>query len=191
MTRFKSNLEKGFTLVELLIVVIILALLAAIVVPQFGASTDDTKASSLDTTLVNMRSALDLYYQQHGHYPGAVTAVPAAGCAAPATSGTGTAVDDATRQTAFLDQMALYTDAAGGACSIKDATFKYGPYLKKRVIPTNPVNSLATMTTVTTGDLLMAGDGAAAGAWKYDVTSGKFIANDTNLDPSGNGWDTH
>lgn len=190
MVGYKKKLQQGFTLVELLIVVIILALLAAIVVPQFGASTDDTKASSLDTTLVNMRSALDLYYQQHGHYPGGVTAVPAAGCAT-GTKGTGTAADDATRQTAFLDQMALYTDAAGGACSIKDATFKFGPYLKKRVIPTNPINSLATMTTVTTGDLLMAGDGAAAGAWKYDVVSGKFIANDTNADPSGNGWDTH
>ena len=114
MTQLKSHEEKGFTLVELLIVVIILALLAAIVVPQFGASTDDTKASSLDTTLVNMRAAIDLYYQQHGHYPGSVTAV-AAGCVAPATDGTGTAADDANRVQAFLDQMSMYTNAAGGA----------------------------------------------------------------------------
>ena len=54
------NFETGFTLVELLIVVIILARLAAIVVPQFATSTDDANESSLDTTRVNMRGAVDL-----------------------------------------------------------------------------------------------------------------------------------
>ena len=74
---------------ELLIVVIILALLAAIVVPQFASSTDDAKLSSLDTTLSNMRAAIDLYYQQHGAYPGKNTAVSTYACAG--TAGTGDA----------------------------------------------------------------------------------------------------
>lgn len=71
MNHFQSlnrNIQQGFTLVELLIVVIILAILAAIVVPQFSAATDDAKLSALDTTLANMRSSIDLYYQQHGKY---------------------------------------------------------------------------------------------------------------------------
>ena len=68
MKRVITTIQKGFTLVELLIVVIILALLAAIVVPQFASSTDDAKMASLDTTLSNMRAAIDLYYQQHGEY---------------------------------------------------------------------------------------------------------------------------
>ncbi len=191
MVAHKSNGIKGFTLVELLIVVIILALLAAIVVPQFGSSTDDTKGSSLDTTLVNMRAALDLYYQQHSHYPGSVTSIDGA-AACTGTTGTGDASDAANRLQAFLDQMSLYTNAAGVACSIKDATFKFGPYLKKNTIPTNPVNGLATMAVVNAGDLLMTGDGAAAGGWKYDVVSGKFIANDTNVDFGGTvKWDAH
>ena len=188
MNNRKLNSLKGFTLVELLIVVIILALLAAVVVPQFGSSTDDTKASSLDTTLVNMRAAVDLYFQQHGDYPGSVTAVDAA-CTT--TDGTGTAADDANRLQAFLDQMSMYTDAGGGACSVKDANFKFGPYLRKNTVPTNPVNGLDTLTISVTGDLLMAGDGAASAAWKYDTVSGKFIANDTDTDPAGDGWDTH
>ena len=67
----KRQIMQGFTLVELLIVVIILAILAAIVVPQFSSSTLDAKESALDSTLANFRSALDLYYQQHGsRYPG-------------------------------------------------------------------------------------------------------------------------
>ncbi|MEQ8659776.1 MAG: prepilin-type N-terminal cleavage/methylation domain-containing protein, partial [Gammaproteobacteria bacterium] len=75
--KFANRRTGGFTLVELLIVVIILAILAAIVVPQFSSATDDAKLSSLDTTLANVRAAVDLYYQQHGAYPGDLTSVGA------------------------------------------------------------------------------------------------------------------
>ena len=60
----RRTIEKGFTLVELLIVVIILAIVAAIVVPQFASSTEDANVSSLDTTLVNMRTAIELYHSR-------------------------------------------------------------------------------------------------------------------------------
>ncbi|MFK7816838.1 MAG: prepilin-type N-terminal cleavage/methylation domain-containing protein, partial [Gammaproteobacteria bacterium] len=52
----KVKQAKGFTLVELLIVVIILAILAAIIVPQFSASTNDAKAAALQSNLANLRS---------------------------------------------------------------------------------------------------------------------------------------
>ncbi len=183
----RNVLQKGFTLVELLIVVIILALLAAIVVPQFASSTDDAKLASLDTTLTNLRSAIDLYYQQHGEYPGELTAVDAT-CVA-GTDGTGAGGAGAAGAQAFLDQLSLYSDADGGTCSVKDANFKFGPYLKKNTLPDNPItgvgSALADFTVVNAGDILMAGDGANGG-WKYDILTGKFIANDTN-DPDGVG----
>ncbi len=68
----KNVAQRGFTLVELLIVVIILAILAAIIIPQFTAATDDATRSAYDTNVANIRSAVDLYRQQHGEYPGAV-----------------------------------------------------------------------------------------------------------------------
>ena len=182
MQPIRNAIQKGFTLVELLIVVIILALLAAIVVPQFASSTDDAKLASLDTTLSNVRSAIDLYYQQHGEYPGELTAVDVT-CGG--TDGTGTGGAGAQGVQAFLDQMSLYTNADGGACSQKTAVFQYGPYLKKNTLPANPITDVSTLVVINTGDLLMAGDGANGG-WKYDIVVGKFIANDTT-DPDGVG----
>ncbi len=184
MTARAQRLQQGFTLVELLIVVIILAILAAIVVPQFASSTDDAKLSSLDTTLTNVRGAIDLYYQHHGEYPGDKTAVPSAGCAT-GTSGTGTGGAGAQGVTAFEEQLSMYTDADGEACSIKDTTFKYGPYLKKSKLPANPITDDDTLVVVDAGDLVMTGNAAGAG-WKYDIKTGKFIADDSNNDPSGN-----
>ena len=175
--------QKGFTLVELLSVVIILALLAAIVVPQFASSTDDAKVSSLDTTLGNVRSVIDLYNQQHSGYPGFNTAVGVSVCAG--TAGTGTGGAGAQGEQAFLDQLSMYTDAIGGACSIKDAIYEFGPYLNKNTMAENPITNVSTIEVVNAGDLLMAGTGVNLG-WKFDIVAGKFIANDTT-DPDGAG----
>jgi len=188
MQPIRNAIQQGFTLVELLIVVIILALLAAIVVPQFASSTDDAKLASLDTTLGNVRAAIDLYYQQHGEYPGELTAVDAA-CTG--TDGTGTGGAGPTGVQAFADQMSLYTDVDGGACSVKDANFKFGPYLKKATLPANPITTVATLEVINTGDLLMTGTAANQG-WKYDIVVGKFIANDTtDIDGAGPGTETY
>ena len=179
----RNAIQQGFTLVELLIVVIILALLAAIVVPQFASSTDDAKLASMDTTLSNLRASIDLYYQQHGEYPGDLTAVDAA-CVA-GTDGTGTGGAGAQGAQAFLDQLSLYTDPDGGTCSVNDANFQYGPYLKKGTLPGNPITGVATLEVVDDGDILMAGTNVDLG-WKYDILAGKFIANDTT-DPDAGG----
>jgi len=62
--------HKGFTLVEILIVVIILGILAAVVVPQFTDASSDAKVSALSTDLQTVRSQLQLYKLQHGNsYP--------------------------------------------------------------------------------------------------------------------------
>jgi prepilin-type N-terminal cleavage/methylation domain-containing protein len=176
----KKQLMKGFTLVELLIVVIILAILAAIVVPQFASTTEDAKASAADSTLANLRSSIDLYRQQHGEYPGSKTAVPTAGCSK--TSGVGVATGGAgtTAAAAFLEQLSLYTDKDGGSCSISDTTnHKFGPYMKKGVLPADPFSTtVSTLEVVADGDLNMTADAdPGPGGWKYDSKTGKIIIN--------------
>jgi general secretion pathway protein G len=55
----------GFTLVEILIVVIILGILAAIVIPQFTNASQDARKNSLVSQLQTIRSQLELYKMQH------------------------------------------------------------------------------------------------------------------------------
>ena len=62
--------RKGFTLVEILIVVIILGILAAIVIPQFTEASNDARLSALISDLQTVRSQLELYKVQHlDRYP--------------------------------------------------------------------------------------------------------------------------
>lgn len=161
-----AKIRRGFTLVELLIVVIILAILAAVVVPQFAASTDDAKNAALDTTLANMRAALDLYYQQHGEYPSAL----------------GDGTNNADTQGAFIGQLSLYTEPDGDASDTKDATHIYGPYLRKAEIPREPITDSILFEISTAGTLGMTATVGDPGGWKYDNVTGQFIVNDAAYD---------
>lgn len=64
MQAYRSS-KKGFTLVEILIVVIILGILAAIVIPQFTNASEDARKSSLTSQLQTIRSQVELYKLQH------------------------------------------------------------------------------------------------------------------------------
>jgi len=66
----KQKVKNAFTLVEILIVVVILGILAAIVIPQFTSASEAAKASAMVTQLQTLRSQLELYQVQHnGNYP--------------------------------------------------------------------------------------------------------------------------
>ena len=66
MTHRRTRSRSGFTLVEILIVVIILGILAAIVIPQFTNASQNARESSLQSTLQTLRSQVQLYKLQHG-----------------------------------------------------------------------------------------------------------------------------
>ncbi len=62
----KSRVRSAFTLVELLIVVVILAVLAATIIPQFTDSTRDAQESTTLFNLHTLRSQVQMYRTQHG-----------------------------------------------------------------------------------------------------------------------------
>jgi general secretion pathway protein G len=108
-------MKRGFTLVEILIVVVILGILAAIVIPQFSQASTDSKVASLQSNLQTIRSQIALYKIQHND-----DAPPAVSTALGTT----------------WDEMTQYSDSAGALVAAKDATHIYGPYLQS--VPANP-----------------------------------------------------
>lgn len=165
----KRNGTRGFTLVELMVVVIILGILAAVIIPQFSNHTDDARIATLDTNLTEMRNAIELYYHQHnGRYPGAISAAD------------GTSVS-ATPDADFIAQLTLFTDANGVTSPTKDDTYRFGPYLRKSQLPVNPFTGDRTFsadmaTTSLSTDIHTPGSPTA---WRFAVQIGKFIANDS------------
>jgi general secretion pathway protein G len=66
--------RKGFTLVEILIVVVILGILAAIVIPQFTNASTEAKVANLKSNLQTVRAQLELYKLRHDDTPPATPA---------------------------------------------------------------------------------------------------------------------
>ncbi len=107
---------RGFTLVEILIVVVILGILAAIVIPQFTNASESAKASNLLSQLQTIRSQLELYQIQHnGAYPAIET---------------------------DWSQMTTKSNAAGTGDEA-DGPLNFGPYLQQD--PVNPFNDSTTV----------------------------------------------
>lgn len=66
----KQTVRKGFTLVEILIVVVILGILAAIVVPQFTNATQDAQAGNIKAQLDTLNNQIELFRARTNNYPG-------------------------------------------------------------------------------------------------------------------------
>ncbi len=111
-TRRHSLARRGFTLVEILIVVIILGILAAIVIPQFTNASNDARNNSVASTLQTARSQIELFKIQHADTP------PLA----------------ADMWTIMLGKSTTTNIGAGTSAT----TDPFGPYLQQA--PTNPLN---------------------------------------------------
>lgn len=61
--------EKGFTLIELMVVIVILGILAAIIAPRIVGRTDEAKVTESKVQIKNFETALKLYKLDNGFYP--------------------------------------------------------------------------------------------------------------------------
>src|SRR6187455_1346132 len=69
-SRMMKKSKKGFTLIELMIVVAIIGILAAIAIPKFADLVTKSKESAVKGSLGSVRSALSIYYSDtEGVFP--------------------------------------------------------------------------------------------------------------------------
>jgi type IV pilus assembly protein PilA len=66
--RRKSN-QKGFTLIELMIVVAIIGILAAIAIPQFASYRAKAQNKGSQSDVRNISTELNAYFAEHQEYP--------------------------------------------------------------------------------------------------------------------------
>ena len=69
MTDFVVKRKKGYTLLELMIVVAIVGILVTLAIPSFQQSAMKAKEAALKQNLFTMRGVLDQYYADRGDYP--------------------------------------------------------------------------------------------------------------------------
>ena len=61
--------RRGFTLVEIMLVVVIIGILASMVVVNLGGMAGDARESRVQADIAKIRMAVGLFEQKYGHYP--------------------------------------------------------------------------------------------------------------------------
>jgi len=161
---------RGFTLVEILIVVVLLGVLAAIVIPAVGNSATSARETTLSMDLSLLRRFIPVYTSQHGEVPpgypgGDQSAVPT--------------------QEAFVAQATLSSNEEGDTAARGTPGFRLGPYLSN--IPANPFNKLDTVEVLADGaDFPAVADDSVG--WIYKPATGEIRPGNSGTDDGGTAY---
>jgi len=161
------NKAKAFTLVEILVVVVLLGVLAAVVIPTVASSTISAKDSALAVDLQLFRRFILVYKGQHlevgpGYPNGDTTQAPI--------------------EQAFIDQATMASNINGQTAAIGTPGFNRGPYLMR--IPVNPFNGKNTVEMLADGQAFPANADDSHG-WIYKAETSEIRADNTGTDQSG------
>ena len=128
MSRLASRKSKGFTLIEMLIVIVVIAILALIVIPRLLGAGRKAKEASLKGDLHQLRNAIQQFEADCGDYPATLVGL-----------------------------VTKPTSTAGGAGLTLDLIAWQGPYIRTATagtLPSDPFTGSANWTyTAATGDV--------------------------------------
>lgn len=169
MINFLKN-EKGFSLIELLIVVGIIGILTTIVIMNMRGSETGAKEAKLKANLTMLREALVAYHADHGFFP--------------CTNNDWNKIGDTNN---FKKQLTWFTDYNGKVSKVRTEQFRFGPYLQE--FPVNPfyIETDADITSDVVIDQLndrilgVLQEDIALGngnnGWFYEALSGNIVPN--------------
>ncbi len=141
---------RGFTLIEVLIVVALVAILAATVIPRFSSSTEDAMESALEYNLSVLRSQIEIYRAQHfGEVPQI--------------------------QNNSLPQLTAATNAYG-EIGAPGPSYPCGPYMKDG-LPVNPFDDSNKVSPVAVPGQKPNAAVGTLGGWQYDESNGAIWPN--------------
>ena len=161
----------GFTLIEILIVLCLLAIISTVIITQLRVSQHDAQLNTLKTNLQRLQKAIQLYYYQHGFtFPGV-------------KDKDGKDINNAVdAEESFVLQLTQFTDSLGRVKDSKDETHNLGPYIRSNRLPINSFNQLYTVKCdITTTDIALRNSDGTTG-WKFYIKTGILIPNDGEHD---------
>ena len=177
----KRTKKRAFSLVELVIVILILGVLAAIAIPRISSSSKNAGESALKADLQTLRNAIDWYYVEHNNqFPAAV----------------GDGINAANSAEALITQLTQYSNRLGVVSVNKAAAFPFGPYLRTG-FPNLPAGanagagSLAAEIGVVSLATPLAATPVDGNGWSYNSLTGQIIANATDAGNDGKTYDEY
>lgn len=162
--RQSARISAGMTLIEVLLVVVIMGIIAAVVLPQFTDTTEDALDAQLLHQLSVIRSQIQLYKLEHnGKLPGGMELV------------------------AYL-QLVLYTNEDGDISESPGEAYPLGPYFARGVL-INPHSEgewfkFSNDPASETPDHTLKSGSNPVG-WFYDPATGRISANSEGTTSDG------
>jgi general secretion pathway protein G len=164
----RQDRRRGFTLIEILIVVVILGILASIVIPQFSNAAHSARENTLKDDLRYLRTQIVVFKAQHRDvapgYPGGDL-----------------------RATPTWDLLqAQLTKYSSNKCDTNDTggpSYPFGPYLQK--MPSNPMTGVSKVLVIANGQAMPTTFQGTDYGWIYKPETQEIVANSSEKDSNG------